>query len=105
MRVWHARRSRGLLWGDWYWCGERAKWTVEEMEHKLWEDRMAMDQMLERRFGITNCYPYQRRWCVNGKGLNWGGVGRVVFVLGVVFLVIRWVRQRNHGGKENPKHA
>jgi hypothetical protein len=94
---WDARRSRGVVWGEWFWCGERGKWTVEEMEHKLWEDRKAIDQMLEDRFGIDDCYPYERRWCVNGRGLNWGGVGRVGCVMVVVFIGVWWVRRRRRG--------
>jgi hypothetical protein len=72
------------VWGEWFWCGEGEKWTVEEMEHKLWEDRRAIDQMLKDRFGIDDCYSHERRWCFNGKGLNWGGVGRVGCVMVVV---------------------
>ncbi|MCJ1319094.1 hypothetical protein MMC15_004427 [Xylographa vitiligo] len=94
---WAARRSKGVLWGGWFWCGERAKWTVEEMEHKLWEDREAEKRTLEDRFGIDDCYPYQGRWCINGKGLNWGGVGRVGCVMAVVFLGVWWVRMRRIG--------
>jgi hypothetical protein len=88
---WDARRSKGVVWGKWFWCGERAKWTVREMEYKLWEDRKAIDQMSEDRFGIDDCYSFQGRWCVNGRGLNWGGVGRVGCVMVVVFFGVWWV--------------
>ena len=95
---WDAMRSRGVLWGKWFYCGMRANWTVEEMEHKLGEDREAEKQELEDRFGINDCYSYQGRLCINGKGLNRGGKARVGFVMVALFIGVWWVRRRRREG-------
>jgi hypothetical protein len=55
--------------------------------------------MLEDRFGIDDCYPYERRWCVNRKGLNLGGVGRVGCVIVIVFFGVWLVEEET--GKES----
>ena len=126
---WDARRNMGVVSKERFWCGLRGEWTVEEMDHKLWEDRKAIDQLWKLwkdRFGIDDCYPNPRRWCAesygieicyppprrwcfNGKGLNWGGVRRVLCaMMVVVFFVVWWVRRVRRvqpRGKKNSKHA
>ena len=94
---WDGRWRRGVMWGKWYWCGDRAKWTVQEMDDRLRKDQEAADQSLKDRFGINDCYPYERRWCVNGKGLDSGGMRTVWCVMAVVVLVFWWARSRRRG--------
>jgi hypothetical protein len=81
---WNVRQSRGMVWGEWFWCGERAKWTTTEMEHKLWEDRKPID----------DCYPYEGPWCVTKKRLHWGSVEMVVFVMAIMLIGVWWCRRK-----------
>jgi hypothetical protein len=88
---WEERRRRGVV-REWYYCGERGKWTVEEMEHKLWEDKQGIDACdgLGKGWCLDDCV----HWCLFGKAVSLEFVFNIGCVLIAVFFVIWCVRRR-----------
>ena len=88
---WEERRNRGIV-REWYYCGERGRWTVGEMDHKLWEDRQGVDECdgLGKGWCLYDCI----HWCVFGKAVSLGSVISNGCILVAVLIVILRGRRR-----------